>query len=161
MKGLQTRTGTVHYAKPAGDPLHNIIQTCGHVRGQYLYLEPVSDETPVTCKRCIAAGDTAATAEAARHARITREQRPATSKRANAGDKRSDALRDLTSRYRDEAAILAVGRETVAVEIEALLHLGRTDRWQDAITAWAKEVRDNDSLSWAWFQYGIWAGYAA
>lgn len=50
-KGINSRTGTVHYAKSDGTQL---VQTCGIKANQHAYLSPVSDDTEVTCRKCIA-----------------------------------------------------------------------------------------------------------
>lgn len=51
-KGGSYTTGTVHYAKPSG-PQGQLQQTCGMGRRQLAYLYPVSDDTAVTCARCL------------------------------------------------------------------------------------------------------------
>jgi hypothetical protein len=52
----------------------------------------------------------------------------------------------------------------IAALIRDLAPLGRTDRWKDAIEAWASLVEDQEDekgLRWAFFQGGIWAGHEA
>jgi hypothetical protein len=51
VKGASYTTGMVHLAKPTG-PQGQLTQACGMSRRQLAYLHPVSDDTPVTCKRC-------------------------------------------------------------------------------------------------------------
>ena len=56
-------------------------------------------------------------------------------------------------------------RAEVAAKIRALAPLGRTDRWRNAVELWAVAVETEQSeldfSEWAFFQYGIWCGYAA
>lgn len=52
-------------------------------------------------------------------------------------------------------------REFIAASIEKLARLGRTQRWQRAIAAWAAAVRDeNNRLHWAYLQYSVYACHA-
>jgi hypothetical protein len=66
----------------------------------------------------------------------------------------------LTNYY---AARYATGAE-VASNIEKLIQLGRTDRWQAAIKRWASMVRHAeklDDIRWAFLQGMIYAGHAS
>lgn len=53
-------------------------------------------------------------------------------------------------------------RKEIAEMIRPLANLGRTERWQKAITAWASAVENPEyKLQWAFLQYSVYAGYAA
>jgi hypothetical protein len=55
-------------------------------------------------------------------------------------------------------------RAAVAAAIRELAPLGRTERWADAVSAWAREVEGSSTeemFKWAFDQFGIWACYAA
>src|SRR5690349_8832678 len=56
LKGRQIRTGTVHFALEVAVPKRRakqLLQACGASAQQHLYLEPVPDDTPVTCGKCV------------------------------------------------------------------------------------------------------------
>jgi hypothetical protein len=51
-KGIST-AGTVHYTTTRD--LHGasfLMQSCGHTRSQHAALQPVADDTEITCRRC-------------------------------------------------------------------------------------------------------------
>jgi hypothetical protein len=54
-------------------------------------------------------------------------------------------------------------RAVVAAAIREMLPLGRTERWQDAVAAWAREVEASteETFRWAFDQFAVWACYAA
>jgi hypothetical protein len=96
--------------------------------------------------------------EAAKAARAA--ARAAKPKKVTPADRRIQGLNDLHKLYPTEAAVLEAGREAVATEIEKLLALGRSERWQNAITYWAAAMRDETNpLTWAWIQLSVLAGH--
>jgi hypothetical protein len=79
-----------------------------------------------------------------------------------AKDRRYAALRELGEKYQTTEAIDAAGREQIAADIEKLLDLGKTETWKHAIKSWAAAARDEENtLTWAYCQYGVYAGHAA
>lgn len=54
-------------------------------------------------------------------------------------------------------------RNELAADIYSLRSLGRTERWQNSVTAWMTMVASStpENFQWAFDQYGIWASYAA
>jgi hypothetical protein len=104
--------------------------------------------------------DAAAAAKADRQAaRAAKAEQP---RKQTPQERRWAAMKYLTGFYPDEAAMVAAGREKIAMGIEGLAPLGQSSKWQDAIAAWAKAVRDEEnSVLWAFTQYSVPAAHAA
>jgi hypothetical protein len=81
---------------------------------------------------------------------------------ANAAqDRRIDAITAVNERYRDtHERQVPTGEITVA--IRKLAPLGRTDRWKQAVEAWALLVAENpENRRWACVQGAIYCAHAA
>lgn len=95
---------------------------------------------------------------AAETARANRQAaREAAPRKVTAATRRVDALQALYAAHQDPQ-----DREVLAAAIEELLPLGRSERWQDALTGWAALVRDtNNNITWAYAQGSVYAANAA
>lgn len=52
-------------------------------------------------------------------------------------------------------------RTEIAARIREIAKLGRTDRWRNAVEAWALMIEDDSQpLEWAFLQYGVYAAHA-
>jgi len=52
-------------------------------------------------------------------------------------------------------------RTEIAARIREIASLGRTDRWRNAVEAWALMIEDDSQpLEWAFLQYGVYAAHA-
>lgn len=83
-----------------------------------------------------------------------------------ASEKRFAAIKAIGDKYRPESngylLIDNANPEEIKAEIDALMTLGRTDRWKNAIRGWVKMIDEYpDSLEWAVLQGAIYAGWEA
>jgi len=87
-----------------------------------------------------------------------RDAKAALPRKETPQERRSNAMRALGERFRPVADCT---REEVATAISELASLGKSEKWQDAIIAWAKAVRNEDNdITWAFSQYSVYAAYA-
>jgi hypothetical protein len=95
---------------------------------------------------------------------ILTESRKVLTMATKASDKRFNAIAEFTETYRPQSngyLLLAGSKaEDMIADIEAMRKLGRTERWQNALTGWIKMINEypND-LEWAVLQGGIYAGH--
>jgi len=119
---------------------------------------------------------TRAQREAEREARRVAREQAAQAKEARLQERAARAAqpRKETPQERRWAGIKAVSdkwagdrlndsvREEIAADIELLLELGRSERWQDVIAGWAEAVRDPENpVGWAFTQFSVYAAHAA
>jgi len=86
---------------------------------------------------------------------------------SNASERRFDAIKSVSDRVfrvipgTAEGEWLTTDREAIATMIREIARLGRTTRWAEAVEGWAQAVEKEESLEWAFFQFSVWACYAA
>jgi hypothetical protein len=91
--------------------------------------------------------------------RLAREAKAELPRKETPQERRYAGMRALGDKFQPVAGYT---REEVATAIEELASLGKAPKWQDAISAWARAVRDEENdITWAFSQYSVYASYAA